>query len=301
MLNDFNQLRCFITLAEELHFGRAAARLYMTQPPLSRQIRLLEQSLGVRLFERNSRMVRLTEAGASFLLSARQMLTLAESSVDTARRIHQGSAGRVVLGFTAVSGYWLIPQLLSQVQQALPDIEISLKEMVTSDQIAALKAGTIALAMMRPAIAEQNGLVHRRYYREPMVLALPRDHPLAQRDRIQPEDLRQQPMIAYAPDEGRYFYEMTLELLADILPPPRVVQYIGQTHSIMALVNAGMGIALVPASVRYLGFSNVVCKTLWPTPRQAETWIAWRTPPGSAAEAALRDFIVNSLPGADAA
>ena len=301
MFNDFNQLRCFITLAEELHFGRAAARLYMTQPPLSRQIRLRVESLGVRRLDRTSRMVRLTEAGAAFLLAARQMLTMAELSVDTARRIHKGSAGRVALGFTAVSGYWLIPELLGRVQRALPDIDIALKEMVTSDQIAALNAGTIALAMMRPAIAEQEGLIHRRYHREPMVLALPVGHPLAERAQIGPEDLRHQPMIAYAPDEGRYFYEMTLELLAETLPPPRIVQYIGQTHSIMALVNAGMGIALVPASVRYLGFSNVVCKTIWPTLRRAETWLAWRNAPATAAEAALRDFILGSLPGADAA
>ncbi|WP_297206634.1 LysR family transcriptional regulator [uncultured Pluralibacter sp.] len=295
MFNDFKKLQCFIALAEELHFARAAERLFMTQPPLSRQIRLLEEATGVRLFERNSRLVRLTEAGTFFLQSARQMVAIAEQSVDTARRIQSGHAGRVTLGFTAVSGYYLVPELLARAQQALPGIEIVLKEMVTSEQVDALQSGALALALMRPTIAAQPGLIHHRYHREPMLLALPDSHPLAQQAQILPEHLRQQPMITYAPNEGRYFYEMTLEIMADVSPQPIFVQHISQTHSIMALVSRGFGMALVPASARYLGISGVAFRPLWPDARQAETWIAWREQAGSAAEERLREFIVGEL------
>lgn len=293
MFNDFKKLQCFIVLAEELHFARAAERLFMTQPPLSRQIRLLEEAIGVRLFERSSRLVRLTEAGAFFLQSARQMVAIAEQSVDTARRIQSGHAGRVTLGFTAVSGYHLIPELLARAQRELPGIEIVLKEMVTSEQVDALQSGALALALMRPTIAAQADLIHCRYHQEPMLLALPGSHPLAQQAHILPEHLRQQSMITYAPNEGRYFYEMTQEILADVSPQPTFVQHVGQTHSILALVSREFGIALVPSSARYLGISNVVFRPLWSGAKQAETWIVWRDKPGSAAEAMLRAFIVG--------
>ncbi|NIF20350.1 LysR family transcriptional regulator [Candidatus Pantoea multigeneris] len=293
MIGDFNQLRCFITLAEELHFGRAAARLFMTQPPLSRQIQLLEEALGVRLFERNSRMVRLTEAGEDFLASAINMLAMAEQSVKKAQKIQSGCAGHVTLGFTAVSGYSLLPHIINQANIHLPDIEITLKEMISAKQVAELSAGTISLALMRPTIMSKSYLSHRRFHREPVVLAMPRDHALSACEKITLSDLRHQSFISYSPDDGRYFYELTLDLLADINPPPKFIQYLGQTHSILALVNAGMGIALVPTSAKNIGFSNVCFRPLWPSSRHSEVWLSWRNDQQTAAERTMRDFILS--------
>ena len=129
---DLSQLRCFVAAAEELHFGRAAQRLNMTQSPLSRQIQLLERILDVMLLERTSRQVRLTPAGSAFLIEARRILRLAESAALSARRVARGDAGRVVIGFTAVSGYDLMPRIVAQAIARLPNIALELREMVTS-------------------------------------------------------------------------------------------------------------------------------------------------------------------------
>src|SRR5687767_12183403 len=151
---ELSQLRCFAAVAEELHFGRAAARLFMTQPPLSRQIQLLEQSLGVQLLERSSRSVRLTAAGKVFYQDSSALLALAGQAVETAGRTASGGAGRVVLGYTGVAGYALIPDLVTALQRRFPAVDIVLREMVSSDQQQALAAHGIDLAFMRPLMSE---------------------------------------------------------------------------------------------------------------------------------------------------
>src|SRR5579859_6871760 len=128
---ELSQLRCFVALAEELHFGRAAARMHMTQPPLSRQIQLLEHHIGAKLFARSSRIVRLTPAGRGFLPEAREILRLAESASLAARRVSRGEAGSVAIGFTASSGYRFLPGLILACRRELPDVDLILKEMVT--------------------------------------------------------------------------------------------------------------------------------------------------------------------------
>ncbi|HET9511057.1 MAG TPA: LysR family transcriptional regulator, partial [Sphingomonas sp.] len=138
---ELSQLRCFVAAAEELHFGRAAQRLNMTQSPLSRQIQLLERILDVTLLERTSRNVALTPAGRVFLIEARRIVRLAESAQLAARRVAKGDAGKVAIGFTAVSGYSLVPQIVAAARAALPNIELELREMVTGDQVDALLTG----------------------------------------------------------------------------------------------------------------------------------------------------------------
>ena len=131
---DLNQLRCFVTVAEELHFGRAAARLNMTQPPLSRQIQVLEHIIDAPLLERTSRSVRLTPAGRSFLPEARRILKLAESASQVARRIALGKIGSLKIGFTAAAAYGFLPELVAACRARLPEVDFSLKEMVSGDQ-----------------------------------------------------------------------------------------------------------------------------------------------------------------------
>src|SRR5579871_1784110 len=135
---EFSQLRGFVILAEELHFGRAAARLHMTQPPLSRRLQLLERELGVQLLERSNRRVRLTRAGRSFLSEARAILRLVESASLAVRRAAHGEAGSITMGFTAASGYRFLPGLIVMCRERLPDIDLTLKEMVTMEQVEAL-------------------------------------------------------------------------------------------------------------------------------------------------------------------
>lgn len=297
---DLFQLRCFVAVAEELHFGRAARRLHMTQPPLSRQIQLLEQAVGVQLLERTSRSVRLTAAGAVLLRDAAGLLRQAQNAAEAAARTGRGEAGRVVVGYTAVTGYALIPGLLAAAGRALPDIRIVLEEMVSSEQLRALEEDRLDLGFVRPLHAA-GPLRYQRVAREPMLLALPAKHPLARKRRVRMEDLAGQPLIMYSEREGRYFHEKILALFAASASQPDYVHHIGQTHTIMALVRAGIGLAIVPASARQLRFEQVVFQPLWQPDVMAEIYLAWRGEERNPALRPLREFFLRELAQAPAA
>jgi len=273
---DFSQLRCFAAVAEELHFGRAAARLNMTQPPLSRQIQVLERILDVQLLERTSRSVRLTAAGRSFLPEAQRILRLAETATHVTRQVAAGRAGVLKLGFTAASAYDFLPRLVTVLRRALPDVTLALREMVSQDQVEALLAGRIDAALVRPPVTHPD-LIAVRALAEPLVAALPAGHPLAARVQLTLADLGGEPMIAYAPNEARYFNDLIQGLLAEAAVEPRIVQRLTQIHAILALVRAELGIALVPAAAERLRFEGVVFRPLLlPAPRPAELVLAWR-------------------------
>lgn len=273
---DFSQLRCFAAVAEELHFGRAAARLNMTQPPLSRQIQVLERVLDVQLLERTSRTVRLTAAGRSFLPEAQRILRLAETATHVTRQVAAGRAGVLKFGFTAASAYDFLPRLVTALRRALPDVTLALREMVSKDQIEELLAGRIDAALVRPPVTHPD-LIAVRALDEPLVVALPAGNPLALRDRLTPADLGREPLIGYAPNEARYFHDLVLGLLAEAEIQPPMVQQLTQIHSILALVRAALGIALVPAAAERLRFEGVVFRPLaLPAPRPVELLLAWR-------------------------
>lgn len=293
---ELSQLRCFVAVAEELHFGRAAARLHMSQPPLSRQIQLLEHAVGALLLERSSRSVRLTAAGRVFLRDASSLLRQAEQAALHAARVARGTAGRVVIGHTAVTGYGLIPGLLSAATRALPDIEIVLREMVSTDQMQAMAENTIDLAFARP-VAGGESLQWHPAWREPMQLALPASHPLAARTRVGLGDLQHQPLVMYSAKEGRYFHDKITSLFTTTGVQPEFVHHIGQTHTIMALVRAGIGLAIVPASAEQLRFENVVFRPLWRSDVFAEVYLAWRPDNGNPAQETVRAFSIEHLAG----
>lgn len=258
---ELSHLRCFVAVAEELHFGRAAARLNLTQPPLSRQIQLLEHALDVRLLERTSRSVALTRAGHSFLPEARRLLRLAEGAALAARRTASGDEGAITLGFTAASGYEFLPRLIKSFRSEAPGIDLTLKEMVSTDQFDSLTSGLIDVGLVRPTFNRRE--VHALcVVREPLMLAAPDGHPLAAVSEVQLADLDRQPMVTYSPYEARYFYDLLATLFATAGITPRYVQHISQVHSILGLVKAGIGLALVPRAARNLGFEDVVLRPL---------------------------------------
>jgi DNA-binding transcriptional LysR family regulator len=271
---ELHQLRCFVAVAEELHFGRAAVRLHMTQPPLSRQIQLLEHSLGVLLLERTNRQARLTPAGQNFLEDARRILQIAESASQSARRIAHGEAGRLTLGFTAVGAYSLIPQLLVHAAEVLPGIDLELSERVSLGQVHALETGMIDVGFVRqvmPSARVEYVLIHR----EPFVAALPAGHPLAAKAELGPHDFDQQQFIMYSESEGRYFHDRIANLFARHQVQPQYIHQLGQTHSIIGLVNVGLGIAVVPASAQALHMEQVVFRPLVQTEQEAEMFLAY--------------------------
>ena len=289
------QLRCFVALAEELHFGRAAARLHMTQPPLSRQIQLLEHGLGVRLLERTSRSVKLTAAGQVFYRDAVSILRHADQAAQLASRIEKGEAGRVTVGFTAASGYDLLPRIISAAQQALPHIDIVLKEMFSKEQMEGLDSGALDIGFMRP-LPHDGSIEQRLLVREPLVLALHASHPLARKKIIRPADLENEAFIMYSPHDGKYFYDLMAGMFAASGVRIRHVQHIGQIHTILGLVRGGVGLAVVPASAMTLPFGDVVFKQLWQSDIHAELYLAWRRQHENPAVDTMTQFVLSRFP-----
>ncbi|WBP93428.1 LysR substrate-binding domain-containing protein [Mycolicibacterium neoaurum] len=256
------RLSCFIAVAEELHFGRAAERLHMTQPPLSRQIQQLEAELGVQLIDRTTRTVTLTPAGTAFLPDARRILQLAESAALTVKRVPAGDLGTVVVGFTAASAHAVLPRLLERTREKLPDVKLELREMVSSVQLEALMSGDIDLGMARPPL-KRPGIVSRPLLHEQLVAALPAGHPLVgQARQLTLNDLDGEDVVMYSPVEARYFNELLISTFTIAGATPRYVQFVTQVHTMLVLVRSGIGIALVPASAATLHPEGVVFRTI---------------------------------------
>jgi len=272
---ELNQLRSFIAVATELNFRRAAQRLNMTQPPLSRQIQMLEREIGVLLFDRGGRNTTLTAAGRSFFAEAQDILRRAESAILSARRAETGEEGGVVLGFIPVAALGIVPEVIDVLRQFTPNINVALKEMLTVDQVEALPSGLIHLGIMRlPRDRSQLNIV--RLKREPYVLAIHKNNPLAFKEQFVIEDLHLQDFLMYAPTAGWYSYESINSLFITSKVRPNFLQYFSQSLTMMSVVNAGIGMALVPESSKDLGFSNVLLKPIeLPTQTAAEHYLAW--------------------------
>ncbi|PSK86217.1 DNA-binding transcriptional LysR family regulator [Murinocardiopsis flavida] len=255
MTFSFDQLRGFVAVAEELHFGRAAERLSMTQPPLSRQIQKLERTVGVRLFERDRRRVTLTAAGEAFMVEARRLLALAERAPDLARRISAGSSGTLKVAFTAAASYGTLGRLLNRLEGVLPEIDIELSEMVTREQVAALLGGEVDLGLARPPFDTET-FGSRVQLRERMLVAVPEGHPLARRGRpVTSADLVDLPLIMHSPTRARYFYDLVVGLVP--ISHQNVVHTVSQILTMVWLVAAGRGVAFVPESATGLGIDGV--------------------------------------------
>ncbi len=250
----------FVAVAEELHYGRAAERLSMTQPPLSRRIQLLERELGVELFDRTHRTVRLTPAGRVFLAEARKILRSSQEATLYVRRAKQGEVGVVTLGFTATAAFSYLDRVLAAKNAELPGVDLVLREMATSAQVEEVLAGGIDVGMIRPPVTGGD-IVTLPLWREPLLAALPSAHPLARRKK-NPDvrDFDREPFIMYSPSEGRYFHDVVVAVFRTARVLPAYTQYLGQVHTVLALVKANFGVALVPAAAAALRLEGVVLR-----------------------------------------
>ncbi|MFC7343511.1 LysR substrate-binding domain-containing protein [Saccharopolyspora griseoalba] len=270
-----NQLTGFVAVAEEGHFGRAARRLNLTQPPLSRQIQQLERELGVELIDRTSRAIRLTPAGRAFLQDARRLLHDADQAARSVRRVTGGRSGVLRLGFTATSAYGVLGGLLSTAREQLPHVEVVLHELVTRDQLERLAADALDLGLVRPPVPP--GMASRRLRAEPLLAAVPAGHPLAAVDELELSDFHRAEVVGYSPFEARYFYDLLAATFHEAGVRPTYVQHADQVHTVLALVDAGLGIALVPATASRLHVEGVVLRPVrLPVPRPVELHLAWR-------------------------
>ena len=255
-----DQVRCFVAVGEELHFGRAAERLAMTQPPLSRQIQKLERTVGAQLLDRDNRRVQLTAAGVAFLEDCYRLLNTMDGAVAHARRVEGGSAGTLHLGFTAVSAIGILGPLLRLLDTELPEVEVTLHERVTGAQVDGIRRGEIDLGLARPPF-DTSVLSSRVVAREPLLAVVPHNHPLAgARGPLGPEEFDNLAVISYHPVQARYFHEMTVNFLLN--GHSRIEQHVQQILTAVLLVAAGKGVAFVPASAALLGVPGVVFKPL---------------------------------------
>jgi DNA-binding transcriptional LysR family regulator len=250
-----DQIVAFVAVAEELHFGRAAERLNMTQPPLSRQIQRLERTVGVTLLDRDNRRVRLTPAGRAFLEESRRLLALVDTAGDLARRVESGAVGTLRLGFTAASAIGLLGPLLQHLSDQLPGVDVILHEQVSADQVDGLLRGELDLGLARPPF-DSEALASRVVNREALCAAVPAGHRLTTLGRaLRPGDFSNEPIISYNPVQSRYFHELSVRFLTNA--HPRIEQQVHQVLTVVLLVAAGRGSALVPAAARTLGVPGV--------------------------------------------
>jgi DNA-binding transcriptional LysR family regulator len=272
---ELRHLRYFVTVAEELHFSRAAQRLQMTQQPLSKQIRDLEEELGVQLFHRTKRQVRITEAGEAFLEEARQLLAKADRAVEVARQAARGHSGRLAIGICGLATYSVLPKVLKAVRERSPHVALELHEMTTSSQVQALQNRQIHLGFLMLPIQEEN-LNIKPILQEPFVVVLPETHPLATQMEVLLPALANEPFILVPRQEEPGYYDRCISLFEQSGFAPRVSQQASEKQTILSLVAAGMGIALSPASVRVLHREGVIYKALAESKREVELALAWR-------------------------
>lgn len=253
---ELRHLRYFQAVAEERHFGRAAERLHMAQPPLSQQIRQLEDEVGVRLLDRTTRRVELTDAGAAFLQRVRGILAEVDDAGTEARRIASGLQGRLVVGCVGSATYSLLPTLARALREELPGIDVGFRgEMLGPAQVAALLDREIDLALLRPPVDEPSLRV-ATLRQDRLIVALPLDHRLAGRRRLRVEDLRGEDLIVHAA-RGSAMHGMVQALCRAAGFEPHVRHEVSETSTLLTFVAAGLGAAVVPEPVSGLGAPGV--------------------------------------------
>lgn len=258
---EIRHLRYFVAVAEELHFGRAAQRLGMAQPPLSQQIRRLEQELGVELLHRTKRRVQLTEPGRAFLDEARKVIAQAETAVAVAQRAGRGEVGRLVIGFLGAATFSLLPAILKVFRQRFPGVEIELHELKAFELVQALHQGRIHVGLVRMPVHDEL-LSVEPILEEKLVVALPEQHPLAEKPRVAFGDLAAEAFLLPPRQLAPGFYEQLTDLAQQAGFSLRIGPEASQLQTILNLVAAGMGITLVPESVMQMSGRGVVFKRL---------------------------------------
>ena len=272
---ELRHLRSFVAVAEELHFHRAAARLHISQPPLSQQIKALEQELGVRLLDRNRRGVALTPAGAALLPEARAILAAVEEARELTRRVARGEVGRLRVGFVGSAMHGALPRLLRTHRERLPGVELDLRELTSAAQVEAIQADRIDVGVVRPPVPG-DGLAFEAFEREELIVALPAGHRLEGRERLALRDLGEEPFVLLSRREAPGLQAAVTSAMARAVGAPEVVQEASEMQTVVGLVAAGLGISLVPASVGLDAFRGVTFTRLQEPAPTVELALAWR-------------------------
>ncbi|AMM24379.1 LysR family transcriptional regulator [Variovorax sp. PAMC 28711] len=275
---ELRHLRYFVVLAEELHFGRAARRLAISQPPLSVAIRQLEDSVAARLFERNSKEVRLTPAGVALQASARRLLRQAEDAATEARDVSQGSAGRLRIGFVGAMLYRGLPQALARFRAAHPAVRITLAELNSGEQMTELLHDRMDIGFVHTSRMPAE-LRHMLLLSEPFVACLPAGHRLARRRTVSLAGLRDEPFVLFSRNASPDYHERILSICADAGFRPEVRHEVRHWLSVVSLVSQELGVALVPDAMRHAALRGAVFRPLEEEVARSDAYGVWRDGP----------------------
>jgi DNA-binding transcriptional LysR family regulator len=260
---ELRQIRSFLSIAETLHFGRTAQLIHLSQPALSLQIRALEEEVGVRLFERNRRKTTLTAAGFAFRDDAAAALSQLEQGVRRARLAANGKLGLLRIGFISTAGREIVPAIVRQFRELNPEVEFSLRNILTAEQVQMLEAGSLDIGFLRLPIGGHSALEVVTVHREPFVLVVPSSHKLAKRKRVRLRELAGQEFVGYERAHAPGFHDLIFGMLRAAGIVPNVSQTAAEIPTLISLVDSGMGIAILPASaVKHSVASVVACEIL---------------------------------------
>lgn len=292
---ELRHLRYFIAVAEELHFGRAAERLGISQPPLSQQIQALEEEIGARLFERTNRRVELTDAGRLFLDESRQVLAQVDKAVLLARRAHLGELGELKIGFTSSAPFTsTIPSSIHAFRKAYPDVHLDLQEMSSRQVLKALLEESLQVGVIRP-LALPDAVHWVELFREPLVAVLRADHPLAagSEDGLAIAALAEEPFVFFPRSYGTGLYDQVIALTRQAGFSPRIAQEASEAMTIIGLVSAGLGVSILPASFRRTRVDGVVYRTLSDPEATTAVWLVHQQNEGSPLALSFIDLVTR--------
>lgn len=265
---DVRQLRYFLAVAEELHFGRAAQRVQIAQPALSQQIRRLEAEIGVELFHRTKRHVELSTAGEALVRHARRALDEVDAGIDDARRADRGEIGALTIGFIESAATTIVPTAVREFRGDHPNVALTLRELSVDAQLDGLRSETLDVGIVRPPV-EPGNLALEQVVDEPLVAAVPSGHELAARRRIGAVRLAREPLVLLAREMVPGLYDQVIALQQEHAGAATIAQEATSIQAVLGLVAAGLGISLLPASVRALERSGVSCVSVVPSPRSS--------------------------------
>jgi DNA-binding transcriptional LysR family regulator len=294
---ELRHLRYFIAVAEELHFAKAASRLHIAQPSLSKQIQLLEQELGFPLFYRTKQRVELLDAGHVLLDEARRILRQADNAVESARRTHTGQSGRLLIGFSASATLEVLPKILRKYRRLYPNVEVELSEMTTIRVSELLLDSPLSVGLLRsPSFFNDESFRIETILREPFVVALPDSHPAAKQNRVSIKTLAGEPFILPPHQPGWDYSDAVFQILEENGIKPRIAQVARQVLAVASLVAGGLGVALVPASLCNLRLRGLTYRPIKGRSQTSDLTMVWRQDSRAATLRAFLDVVRAEYP-----
>lgn len=289
-------LRYFVALAEELHFGRAALRLSISQPPLSVAIKQLEESIKAQLFERNSKEVRLTAAGEHLLPRARQILVLSNQASQETADVARGVRGHLRVGFVGSSLYRGVPQALEAFQQLHPQVRVDMLELNSAEQLQELQQARLDLGLVH-SVQPPEGICSQRLMEEPFMIAMPEAHAFASRARINLAELKGERLILFSAQVSPAYHQRIYEMCQARGFVPEIRHEVRHWLSVLSLVSLGQGVSIVPAALQRVGMPRVVFASLIGDQAASEMLAVWRRAPVNPLVRSLLDCLQTAVIG----